>query len=113
MSTFISLCTFERQGLGDIVKTGKKISPLLKALAKEFGNGTKVKSIWLTTGAYDLVVVIEAPDMDSAVSFVMALNVVGVCLTTTLAAVGNLDKVIKAASDAHTKMHTKMDDKGA
>ena len=109
MSTFISLCNFEREGLEELVSKGPALKKLLKLLAEQFED-TELQQIWLTTGMHDLVVVVESASEAQAVSFVMALNVFGVCATTTLSAVGDLDAVIKAANDAHAKMHAKMDD---
>jgi uncharacterized protein with GYD domain len=109
MNKYVVLCTFERGGIDALVAEDQPLGERVKQLANstEFGEDdeqTKVKDIMLTTGIYDLVAIVEAANLDNALAFLIAFSSLGRCSTTTLAAVSDVSKVVKAAHEAHTKM---------
>ena len=71
---FIMSLNFTDQGIKGI-KEAPKRAQAAKDLAKKCG--AEVKSVYLTTGDADLVVMLEAPGGENAVKFAMALGALG------------------------------------
>jgi uncharacterized protein with GYD domain len=70
MSTFVTLYTFTEQGARAVKDTVKRAQAVRTAAGE---SGITVKEIYWLQGAYDLVVISEAPDEATATAF--ALNV--------------------------------------
>ncbi len=83
MATFIALINFTHQG-----ETHAKDSPqradAFRSKAEKLG--CKVKDIFWTLGSYDGVLVLEAPDDESAAAALLSLDALGNVRTQTLRA---------------------------
>lgn len=83
MATYISLINWTEKGIGQFKDTLER-AEATKKLSARFG-GT-LKEIYWTVGPYDLVVISEAPDDESATAFSLVLGSQGNVRTTTLRA---------------------------
>jgi uncharacterized protein with GYD domain len=83
MSTYILLAQWTDQGIKN-AKGSPKRAEDSRAMAKKFG--VEWKSFFMTMGAYDFVVTVEAPDDQALAKFVIALGTQGNVRTTTLKA---------------------------
>ncbi|MFQ5848785.1 MAG: GYD domain-containing protein [Candidatus Methylomirabilales bacterium] len=83
MATFISLLGFTDQGIRKVKQTTKR-ADAFKAMARK--TGVTVKDIYWTVGAYDVVIVMEAPDDESATTALLSLGALGNVRTQTLRA---------------------------
>ena len=83
MATYVTLINWTDKGIGHFKNTVDR-AEVGKQLAKKFG-GT-LKDIYWTIGPYDLVVISEAPDDESATAFSLALAAQGNVRTTSLRA---------------------------
>lgn len=81
MATFISLINWTEQGVKNYKDTVKRADAGRKAAQKL---GGRIKDIYWTLGAYDLVVVAEFPDAESYTAFALALGALGNVRTSTL-----------------------------
>jgi uncharacterized protein with GYD domain len=102
MTTFIVLCRFE-DGV-DLTSIGRKPKATAKKLMKNVGGGAKLESLWVTTGQYDMVAVVDAPDTGSALTFLMAFSSLGRVRTMTLTADKAVDATVQRAIDAKTNI---------
>jgi uncharacterized protein with GYD domain len=80
MATFVSTIKFTEQGIKAIKETTKR-SASIKATAKK--TGVKVTSIFWTLGAYDGLLIFEAPDDETATALMLHLGTSGNVQTTT------------------------------
>lgn len=80
MPTFILSVNWTDQGIR-AVKGAPKRSKAARALAKKLG--IQVKQIYLTSGASDLLVIVEAPDGDRVAKFALATSALGNVRTST------------------------------
>ena len=83
MATFISLLGFTDQGIRKVKQTTKR-ADAFKSIARK--TGVTVKDIYWTVGAYDVVIVMEAPDDESATAALLSLGALGNVRTQTLRA---------------------------
>jgi len=83
MPTFISLTNFTEQGVKS-AKDSLKRADAVKALGEKFG--VKLKDIYWTMGAYDVVAIFEAPDGPTISAFALAVAGAGNVRTQTLRA---------------------------
>lgn len=83
MPTYISLINLTEQGAANISEAPQTLEEA-KEVARSMG--VEMKSWYLTLGRYDIVVVFEAPDDETAASFVIARSSVGHLRTETLRA---------------------------
>jgi len=83
MTTYIMLANWTDQGMRQVKDSPKRFD-IAKGMLKEMGGD--LKSIHLTMGAYDLIMVFEAPDDAIAARFAMLLGKQGNVRTTTLKA---------------------------
>ncbi len=83
MATYVLLVQFTQQGIQKI-----KDSPSRGEAAKELfkSMGGEMKSIYLTAGQYDLVVIAEAPDDETMARICLAIGSLGNVRTQTLRA---------------------------
>jgi uncharacterized protein with GYD domain len=83
MGTYIALSSFTDQGIRN-VKDSTKRAQAVQDAAKKFG--ANMTQLYWTLGHYDLVAVIEAPDVESATAFALAIGAAGNVRTQTLRA---------------------------
>jgi len=102
VATFIVLCTFDRAGVGHLLEGDAEITEQAQGLMKEVGG--KLDHIWLTTGAFDLVAVVDAPSIGKALSFLVAFSGLGGVSTQTLTAEEGVGQVFKDAKSAKTNI---------
>ena len=80
MATFVSTIRFTEQGIKAIKETTKRAASI-KAAAKKMG--VKVNNIFWTLGAFDGLLIFEAPDDETATAFMLHLGMKGNVQTTT------------------------------
>jgi uncharacterized protein with GYD domain len=83
MATFISLVNFTQQGIRDF-KASADRGAQFKSMAEKAG--ATVKDIYWTMGSHDAVIVMEAPDDESAAAVMLKLGSFGNVTTQTLRA---------------------------
>jgi uncharacterized protein with GYD domain len=83
MSTFIILSSFTEQGVRAIKDTTKRADKF-RDMAKQ--HGATVKDLYWTLGQYDVVAIIEAPDVTSVTALGLSLGMAGNVRTQTLPA---------------------------
>ena len=83
MARYIMLTNWTEQGIKNVKESPKRLDAA-KALAKKF-NG-EILDFYMTTGAHDMVVMLEAPDDEAAAKFALSLGSAGNVRTTTLKA---------------------------
>src|SRR5262249_50831553 len=81
MPTYVSLVSWTEKGVGGFKGTIDR-SEAAESLAAKYGGS--IKSIYWTLGPYDIVVVSEAPDDESATAFALELGAQGNVRTTTM-----------------------------
>lgn len=93
MATFITTIKFTQQGIKGIDETTKRASAF-KAAARKLG--AKVTDIYWTLGEYDGLLILEAPDDETATTAILHLGAAGNVHTTTLRAftAAEMDKII-------------------
>ena len=83
MATFITLGNFTHQGISDIKGSPERVKAT-RELAKSCG--VEMKDFYLTMGAYDFALLIEASSDQAVTGFALALGSLGNSRTTTLKA---------------------------
>jgi len=83
MATFISTVRFTAQGIQGVNETTRRAAAL-KATAKKMG--VKVVSLYWTLGAFDGLIVFEAPDDETATALMLNVGALGNVQTTTVRA---------------------------
>jgi uncharacterized protein with GYD domain len=83
MATYIVLAHFTDQGVRG-VKDSPKRADAFKALAKKAG--VIVKEFYWTLGRYDLVLILEAPDVETVTAIGLSVGKLGNVRTETLRA---------------------------
>lgn len=83
MSTYFVLVNWTEKGVQQVKDSPKRFDAAKKAL-KEMGG--EVRSVFLTMGEYDLILICEASDDAVMASFVMQLGMQGFVRTRTLKA---------------------------
>lgn len=83
MATYIVLTSFTDQGLRGVKDTTKR-ADAVKDLARKFG--VTAKEFFWTLGAYDVVVVFDAPDDATMTALGLAIGGMGNVRTQTLRA---------------------------
>ena len=93
MATFITTIKFTLQGIKDIAHSTKRAA-IFKAEAKKLG--AKVKEIYWTLGDHDGVLILEAPDDETATAAILHLGSMGNVQTTTIRAFTTIemDKIV-------------------
>ncbi|HEX5795007.1 MAG TPA: GYD domain-containing protein [Geminicoccaceae bacterium] len=97
MASYILLTQWTDQGIKN-AKGAPKRQQDAREMAKKFG--VEWKSVYMTMGAYDFVMTIEAPDDAAVAKFVLSLCALGNVRTTTLKAFTETEyrAIIDAAS---------------
>ena len=83
MATYIVLAHFTDQGIRG-VKDSPKRADAFKALAKKVG--ASVKELYWTLGNYDIVTIVEAPDVETITALGLSIGKLGNVRTETLRA---------------------------
>jgi uncharacterized protein with GYD domain len=83
MATFITTIKFTQQGIKGIDETTKRAAAF-KAAAKKLG--VKITEIYWTLGDHDGLLILEAPDDETATSALLHLGAMGNVHTTTVRA---------------------------
>lgn len=83
MATYIVLAHFSDQGIRG-VKDLPKRADAFKALAKKAG--ANVKELYWTLGSYDIVAIVEAPDVETITAIGLSIGKLGNVRTETLRA---------------------------
>lgn len=93
MATYITLASFTDQGIRGVKDTTKRADAVKKASKKL---GITLKDIRWTLGAYDMVVMFEAPDDASMTALGLAIGKAGNVRTQTMRAfsAGEMDKIL-------------------
>lgn len=93
MATFITTTKFTEKGLQGIRESGKRAAAF-KAAAKKMG--VKIIGVYWTLGAFDTVIIFEAPDDETATAAMLTLSTQGNVTTTTARAfaAGEIEKVV-------------------
>lgn len=93
MATYVATIKFTDQGIRAIAETTQR-GAAFKSAAKKMGVKV-VQQLW-TLGAYDGVLVLEAPDDESVTALMLHLGALGNVQTTTARAFGaaEMDKIL-------------------
>jgi uncharacterized protein with GYD domain len=93
MATFITTVKFTQQGIASIDESTKRATAF-KAAAKKLG--VKVTNIYWTLGEYDGLLILEAPDDETAMTALLHLGSLGNVHTTTVRAfaAAEMDKIV-------------------
>ena len=97
MATFVSLVNWTERGVKEFRESGKRADAFVQLVEK---SGGSVKAIYWTLGAYDLVVVTEAPDAETATAVLLQVGSLGNVRTTTMEAFDRaaFDRIVSKAS---------------
>jgi uncharacterized protein with GYD domain len=93
MATFITTIKFTQQGIKNVGETTKRATAV-KASAKKMG--IKVSDIYWTLGAFDGLLILDAPDDETATAFLLNVGSQGNVQTTTARAftATEMDKIL-------------------
>src|SRR5262245_10486423 len=83
MAKFLVLLNWTDQGIRTVTDSPKRLDGA-RDLAKKYG--CEMRKFYMTIGAYDMAVVINAPNDDAMAKFALALGRLGNVRTTTLKA---------------------------
>jgi uncharacterized protein with GYD domain len=83
MSNFVALINYTDKGMTNIADSPARLDKA-RALLREMGGD--FKEVLLTMGAYDMVILYEAPDDATAARFTLRLGMLGYVRTVTLKA---------------------------
>lgn len=83
MARFIMLANWTEQGIKNIKDSPKRLESA-KALASILKG--EIRKFYMTTGTYDMVLVLEFPNDEAVAKFALALGTAGNVRTTTLRA---------------------------
>ena len=94
MATYIVLAHFSDQGIRG-VKDSPKRADAFNAMAKKAG--ANVKELYWTLGRYDVVAIVEAPDVETITAIGLSTGKLGNVRTETLRAFNNaeMDAILK------------------
>jgi uncharacterized protein with GYD domain len=83
MAKYVLLMNWTDQGIRNVNDSPQRLDAG-KALAKKMGG--EIKKFYMTTGAHDMVAVVDLPDDEAVAKFVLSLGSQGNVRTTTLKA---------------------------
>jgi len=83
MAKYIMLLNWTDQGIKNVKDSPKRLDAA-KALAKQLGS--EIRKFYMTIGAHDMTILLEAPSDDVAARFALSLSSGGNVRTTTLKA---------------------------
>jgi uncharacterized protein with GYD domain len=99
MATFVTTIKFTQQGIKDINHSTKRAA-IFKSEAKKLG--AKVKEIYWTLGEYDGLLILEAPDDETATAVMLHLAAMGNVHTSTCRAytASEMEKIVSKVHPA-------------
>ena len=83
MATYILLANYTQKGIENIKESPARLDAAKQAFQ---AMGAELKEFYLTMGRYDMVVVAEAPDDETAAKLALAIGSAGAIRTETLRA---------------------------
>ncbi|HEX9123070.1 MAG TPA: GYD domain-containing protein [Actinomycetota bacterium] len=83
MATYVHLVNFTDQGIKNFRESAKRADAFAELVQK---NGGTLKDIYWTLGEYDIVVITEAPDSETATAVLLQLAALGNVRTATMEA---------------------------
>ncbi len=83
MAKYIILANWTDQGIKNVKESPSRVD-VVRALAKKLG--CEMQDFYMTIGAYDMVVTIEAPDDEAMAKLALTIGRAGNVRTTTLKA---------------------------
>jgi uncharacterized protein with GYD domain len=83
MPTYVALVSYTERGIQAVRDSPRRLDQA-KAVLAEMGG--RFQSVWMTMGAYDLVLLYEAPDDAIAARFTLSMGMLGNVRTTTMKA---------------------------
>lgn len=83
MPTFVSLVNWTEQGIRNFKDSPKRADAFAEILQQK---GGKLKDIYWTLGAYDVIAIADAPDAETMTAALLQVAALGNVRTTTLAA---------------------------
>lgn len=83
MPTYIALVNFTEQGIRNIIQTTERAKTLTAVAAKL---GVRIKDIYWTMGAYDAVLVADAPGDEAITTLALSAGAAGNIRTQTMRA---------------------------
>ncbi len=83
MAKYIILANWTDQGIKNVKESPDRVD-VVRALAKKLG--CEMQDFYMTIGAYDMVVTIEAPDDEAMAKLALTIGRAGNVRTTTLKA---------------------------
>jgi uncharacterized protein with GYD domain len=99
MATFVTTIKFTQQGIKDINHSTKRAA-IFKSEVKKLG--AKVKEIYWTLGEYDGLLILEAPDDETATAVMLHLGAMGNVHTSTCRAytANEMEKIVSKVNPA-------------
>ena len=85
MASYVTLINWTEQGIKAFKDSPSRVDAFNEQMA---GLGVSIKDVYWTIGPYDLVVLVEAADEESATAALLGLGAVGNVRTTTMRAFG-------------------------
>lgn len=83
MKTYIVLCNLTQKGIESIKESPARLDEAKKAFQSM---GARIKDFYLVMGRYDMVIVVEGPDDETAAKLALAIGSRGALRTETLSA---------------------------
>ncbi len=83
MATYIVLVDFTEQGVRNFKETTKRADRLTEMAGQA---GISVKDMYWTVGAHDGILILDAPDEETALAFILSIGALGNVRTQTLRA---------------------------
>jgi uncharacterized protein with GYD domain len=83
MPTFISMLNWTDQGIRSVKDTPKRVQAA-REMAKKYG--VEIKQIFLTSGEFDILAVLEAPHYDNVAKYAMTAGLQGNVRSRTIRA---------------------------
>ncbi|HVI96847.1 MAG TPA: GYD domain-containing protein [Anaeromyxobacter sp.] len=81
MSTYVSLVRYTDQGIRNVKESPTRLDAAKKAIQ---AGGGEIKQFFLAMGAYDIVIISEAPNDETAATMMLGLASLGNVRTETL-----------------------------
>lgn len=93
MARFVILGNWTEQGIKNVKETTRRARTAQEAAAKQGGK----LDVWWTMGRYDIVAVLDVPNTEAALGFLVSLGMQGNVRTETLQAwsASEVDEVLK------------------
>ena len=88
MAKYISLVKYTAKGVENVKESPKRLDTF-KQLCESMG--AKVEGFYLTMGQYDIVIIVDAPNAETAAKVILATGSAGAVRTETLQAFSEND----------------------